>query len=349
MPVDRARMPEGFRLDVFAEDLPDARSLARGDGGTIFVGSRERGVVRALQDTDGDFRADVRHEIARGLQMPNGVAVRDGALYVAEVSRILRYDAIESHLADPPRGAVVTAGYPRDEWHGWKFIAFGPDGRLYVPVGAPCNTCVREDPYASITSILPDGTDMRIVARGVRNSVGFAWHPATKEMWFTDNGRDMLGDDVPSDELDRVRAPGLHFGFPYCHQGDVADPELGAGKDCATYEPPAAKLGAHVAALGMRFYQGAQFPAKYRGAAIIALHGSWNRTVPDGYRVVAAFFDDSGTKVTRVEPLVDGFLHDGAAWGRPVDVLELPDGSMLVSDDHGGAIYRLSWSGAARP
>lgn len=348
LPLQLLKMPPGFRIEVFAADLKDARSLARGEKGTIFVGSRQTGMVRAVRDTNGDFRADETFVLARDLFMPNGVAVKDGALYVAEVNRILRFDGIEASLSAPPAPVVVKADYPRDEWHGWKFIAFGPDGRLYVPVGAPCNVCEREDPYASITSIKPDGSDLQVVARGVRNSVGFAWSPKTGELWFTDNGRDMLGDDVPSDELNRVRAAGLHFGFPYCHQGDVADPDFGKARKCAEFEPPASKPGAHVATLGMRFYQGAMLPAKYRGAILVAEHGSWNRSVPDGYRVVAFFLDETGTKVTGSEVLVEGFLQGGKPWGRPVDLLELPDGSVLISDDHAGVIYRMSWGDAGR-
>lgn len=344
LPLHLLKMPPGFRLDVFAEDLEDARSLARGEGGTIFVGSRKTGMVRALRDKDGDFRADERHVLARDLFMPNGVAVKDGALFVAEVNRVLRFDDIEERLANPPSPVVVNATYPRDQWHGWKFIAFSPGGRLHVPVGAPCNTCVREDPFASITSIAADGSDLKIHARGVRNTVGFDWHPTTGELWFTDNGRDMLGDDMPHDELNRVRADGLHYGFPHCHEGDILDPDFGQGRKCSEFEPPAAKLGAHVASLGMRFYRGTQFPKEYRHAIIVALHGSWNRTIPDGYRVMALFLDETGTRVVRQEKLIDGFLQDGRPWGRPVDVLELPDGSMLISDDHAHAIYRLSWS-----
>ncbi len=342
--VSQLVMPPGFRMEVFADGIEDARSLARGPNGTIFVGSRRTGLVRAVRDDDGDHRADRTFVLARGLHMPNGVAVRDGALYVAEVHRILRFDAIEDNLGAPPVPAVVRADYPRDDWHGWKFIAFSPDGRLHVPVGAPCNTCDREEPYASITSIAADGSDRRIVARGVRNTVGFDWHPRTGELWFTDNGRDMLGDDIPSDEINRVTSPGQHFGFPYCHQGDLPDPDFGAGRRCADYVAPAALTGAHVANLGMRFYRGSMFPEKYRGALFYAEHGSWNRTVPDGYRVSVAFLDETGTRVTGIEHLVTGFLEGEQAWGRPVDVLELPDGSLLISDDRAGAIYRLTWS-----
>jgi glucose/arabinose dehydrogenase len=343
LPIELLRMPAGFHVEVFAEDLPDARSLARGDRGTIFVGTREGDTVRALVDRDGDFHADEVHVVARGLDTPNGVAFRGGALYVAEISRILRLDAIEDHLDDPPKPVVVNADYPRDKWHGWKFIAFSPDGRLHVPVGAPCNACEREDPYAGITSLAADGSDRRQVARGVRNTVGFDWHPVTKELWFTDNGRDMLGDELPNDELNRAPKEGLHFGFPYCHQGDVLDPEFGKGHSCDTYVPPARKLGPHVAALGMRFYRGTMFPPKYRNAILIAEHGSWNRSTKIGYRVVAVFLDEAGTATTGEEVLVEGFLQGEKAWGRPVDVLELPDGSVLISDDFAGAIYRLTW------
>ena len=267
----------------------------------------------------------------------------DGALYVAEVDKVWRYDAIESNLAKPPKPALVYDKFPKDKHHGWKFIRFGPDGWLYVPVGAPCNICDPKEPYASITRLKPDGSAMEIFARGVRNSVGFDWDPRTKELWFTDNGRDMMGDDMPSDELNHAPRAGMHFGFPYCHQGDTPDPEFGSKRPCSDFTPPAAKLGAHVAALGMRFYTGNMFPAEYRNRVFIAQHGSWNRSKKSGYRVVTARIEDG--KPVDVHPFAEGWLDVAAdtAWGRPVDVQVMPDGALLVSDDQSGAIYRITY------
>jgi glucose/arabinose dehydrogenase len=239
---------------------------------------------------------------------------------------------------------VVADRLPKETHHGWKFIAFGPDGWLYVPVGAPCNVC-EPDPerYAAILRMRPDGSQLQTYARGVRNSVGFDWHPDTHELWFTDNGRDMLGDDVPPDELNRAPRPGLHFGYPYCHGGTVADPEYGKKHACSDFTPPAQALGAHVAALGMRFYTGTQFPPEYRGQIFIAEHGSWNRSEPSGYRVMLVKLD--GNRAVSYTPFVSGWLQGRQAWGRPSDVLVLPDGSLLISDDYAGAIYRVRYTG----
>ena len=355
LPLDAIELPEGFSIELYASGVANARSMARAPDGTLFVGTRTAGNVYALTDTDDDFRVDRVRTIASGLRMPNGVAFRDGALYVAEVSRILRYDGILERLDDPPEPAVVTADYPSDRHHGWKFIDFGPDGWLYVPAGAPCNICESENPiYATITRIRPDGSGREIYAEGIRNTVGFTWHPETGELWFTDNGRDWLGDDLPPDELNRAPEKGLHFGYPYCHGDDVVDPELGSDGACAEYRPPVAELGPHVAALGVEFYDGEMFPAEYRGQAFIAEHGSWNRETPIGYRVTRVELEGRGDDVRAVayEPFASGWLpgtKEGAAWGRPVDLLILPDGSMLVSDDEAGAIYRITYGGGSRP
>jgi glucose/arabinose dehydrogenase len=322
--------------------------MALGANGTLFVGSRTAGNVYAILDTDRDHEADRVVTIATGLSMPNGVAFRDGALYVAEINRVWRFDGIEASLDRPPKPVLLYDKYPTEEHHGWKFIAFGPDGWLYVPVGAPCNICdeSRRDPrYASITRMRPDGTGLEVFAHGVRNSVGFTWHPETKAMWFTDNGRDMLGDDVPPDELNVAAKVGLHFGYPYCHAGDIADPELGKGRSCAEFVPPVRKLGPHVAALGLRFYTGTMFPATYRHQIFIAEHGSWNRTTPIGYRVMLVRLD--GERVVGYEPFAEGWLKGNEAWGRPVDVLVMPDGALLVSDDKADVIYRISYQGQA--
>ncbi|MBN8728323.1 MAG: sorbosone dehydrogenase family protein [Xanthomonadales bacterium] len=341
--VDLAKLefPAGFHIALYAGDVPNARELALGDGGTVFAGSRSAGKVYALTDADGDGVAEKVRVIASGLASPSGIAFHQGNLYIGAISRILVLRDIEQHLDDPPKPRVVTDKLPDKPHHGWKFIAFGPDGRLYVPIGAPCNICDPGRDFAKIISMKADGSDWRDVALGVRNSVGFDWQPGTGELWFTDNGRDMMGDDLPADELNRVTGPGENFGFPYCHQGDTLDPEFGKGRSCADYTPPVLKLGAHVAALGMRFYTGAMFPKRYRGAAIIAEHGSWNRGSKSGYRVVAVRLD--GSRVLGEDVLVDGFQTNQQTHGRPADVLVMPDGALLIADDHAGAVYRLSY------
>jgi glucose/arabinose dehydrogenase len=341
------RLPPGFTIELFADRVPGARSLALGPPGVVFVGTRREGDVYALVDRDGDHRAEAVHRLASGLNMPNGVAFRDGALYVAEVSRILRFDGIAERLQDPPAPVVVYDRLPSDRGHGWKYLRFGPDGWLWFGIGAPCNVCDQGDPYASLARLSADGERFEIYARGIRNTVGFDWQPGTDVLWFTDNGRDRLGDDVPPDELDRAPRGGLHFGYPYCHGGGIADPDFGKGKDCGQYVAPAAELGPHVAALGMRFYRGEQFPPEYRGALFIAEHGSWNRSTPIGYRVMVV--DVEGDRATGYRPFAEGWLRGGEAWGRPVDLLELPDGSLLLSDDAAGVVYRISYRAAAAP
>jgi len=339
--MDKLTLPRGFRIALYSGQVPNAREMALGTNGTVFVGSMAAGKVYALTDSHHVGRADTARVIASGLRMPVGVAFRNGDLYISAVSRILVLRDIEQHLDDPPEPAVVTDRYPSATQHGWKFIAFGPDGKLYVPIGAPCNICDPGHGYAKLTRINVDGSDRQDVAYGIRNTVGFAWQPGTGQLWFTDNGRDLMGDDMPSDELNRISRSGEHFGYPYCHQGDTLDPEFGKGKSCKDYVPPVLKLGAHVAALGMRFYTGNQFPADYKGAIIIAEHGSWNRSRKSGYRVMTVHLN--GHEVKAYRPLIEGFEHDERVWGRPVDVLPLPDGSLLVSDDLAGAVYRVTY------
>jgi glucose/arabinose dehydrogenase len=337
-------LPPGFRIAVYA-DVPNARQMALGPDGVVFVGSRSAGKVYGVVDRDGDHRAEAVHVLASGLNNPSGVAFRDGALYVAAVSRILRFRDVARDLTRPPGPEVVSEAFPTDAHHGWKFIAFGPDGRLYVPVGAPCNVCAPAGPlYATITRLALDGGRPEIVARGVRNTVGFDFQPGTGTLWFTDNGRDWLGDDQPPDELNRLAQPGLHFGFPYCHGDGLRDPEYHAGRACEQFTPPARLLDPHVAAIGMRFYTGAMFPEKYRGGVFIAEHGSWNRSTPIGYRVT--FVKVDGARATAYEPFATGWLKGGLASGRPADVLVMPDGALLVSDDKAGRIYRISYDGA---
>lgn len=340
--LDKIKLPPGFSMSVYAI-VPNARSMCWGTNGTLFVGNRNGNSVYAVVDKDQDGKADTVHTIDSGLQMPNGVAFRDGSLYVGDLDRILRYDNIENSLANPPDPVTVYDKYPKDTHHGWKFIAFGPDGKLYVPVGAPCNICEKKEPvYSSITRINPDGSNMEVFAHGVRNSVGFAWHPETKELWFTENGRDELGDDIPGDELNNAPKAGMHFGYPYVHQGDTPDPEFGKGKNTADYTPPAQKLGPHVAALGMRFYTGSMFPPEYKNRIIFAEHGSWNRSKPIGYRLMMVTLE--GNKAVKYEPFAEGWLQgNNDVLGRPVDVELMKDGSMLVSDDKNGAIYRITY------
>lgn len=370
LPIETIHLPPGFHIAIYAAPVPNARSMTLSHHGTLFVGTRAAGNVYAIP-TQGPRQRQVI-TIAHGLQNPNGVAFQGESLYVMERSRLLRFDDIENHLDHPPKPVVVRADYPTQTHHGWKFMAFGPDGLLYIPVGAPCNSCKSDDPiFATITRLSPDGRTREIYASGVRNTVGFDWHPTTRELWFTDNGRDEMGDDVPDDELNVAPHAGMHFGFPYCHAGNIPDPEFGKEKPCSDFTPPVALLGAHVAALGMRFYTGIMFPQEYRNSIFIAEHGSWNRTIPIGYRVVRVNLD--GSRVVGKEVFAEGWLSPHPepenphrpdtlradesadvmkmtglvkkpqAWGRPVDVLVMPDGSLLVSDDEAGAIYRITY------
>ena len=341
LPLNWIQVPPGFHVSVFAEEVPNARQLAVASDGTVFAGSAQVGNVYALPDQDGDGKADRVIVVARGLRAPNGVAFRDGALYVAEISRIWRYDSILSTLSSPRRPTLVTKDFPSDEAHGLKYIKFGPDGWLYTGIGVPCNVCEKRSPYGSIVRLKPDGSPFEVFARGIRNSVGFDWSPDSHELWFTDNGRDLMGDDVPPDELNRAPRQGLNFGFPYCHGGDVADPEYGARYPCSQFIPPALKFPAHVASLGMRFYEGKMFPPEYRGGIFVAEHGSWNRSRKIGYRV--SFVKISGAQALSETVFASGWLQDEKAWGRPVDVLVLRDGSLLVSDDQAGVIYRITY------
>lgn len=342
LPLGQIQLPPGFRIDLLSAQVPEARGMTLSPGGTLFIGTRGEGKVYAIRNP---LAPDLKvRTVATGLSMPVGVAFRDGSLYASSTSRIVRLDDIDAHLDNPPKPIVVSDRFPSETHHGWKFIAFGPDGYLYVPVGAPCNICAPdENRYANIMKMKPDGSDLQVVAKGVRNSVGFDWHPATHQLWFTDNGRDMMGDDVPDDELNRVTRAGQHFGYPYCHAGSVADPEFGKQRACSEFEPPVAKLGAHVAALGMRFYTGTQFPAEYRNSIFIAEHGSWNRTERIGYRIVRVALNARGQAV-RQEVFAQGWLQGGKPWGRPVDVQVAPDGSLLVSDDMAGAVYRIRYA-----
>lgn len=345
--LDRIKLPAGYAIDLYADGVINARSMSLSPGGTLFVGTRSRGDVYALVDSDNDRKADKKYRLDSGLNMPNGVAFKDGDLYVAEVNRILRYSDIENNLNNPPEPEVVFDQYPTEKHHGWKYIAFGPDGKLYVPVGAPCNICESEDEiFTSITRINADGTGLETVARGVRNTVGFTWHPETGELWFTDNGRDYFGEDTPACELNKVTSIGEHFGYPYCHQGDMLDDKFGNGKNCADYTPPIQNLMAHVAPLGCEFVFGERLFTDLSGSILIAEHGSWNRRAKSGYRITKVTLDENGNS-TGYEPFATGWLNDETqeVWGRPVDLEFLPDGSMLVSDDAADAIYRIYYKG----
>lgn len=340
--------PEGFVVDVYAE-AEGARSLARAPNGVLFVGTRgER--VYAVRDVDGDGRGERTTVVAKGLRRPNGVAVRGGDLYVAEIHRVLVYrGAVQKAGRGEPIGdPEVVSRFPTDEHHGWKYLAFGPDGRLYVQVGAPCNVCDPDDEvYAALHRMKPDGSGREVFAHGIRNTVGFDWHPRTKVLYFTDNGRDWLGDTEPPCEINRAPKAGLHFGFPYCHGGEILDPEFGEGKDCADYVRPVHRLKAHAAPLGIRFYTAGQFPKRFRGQALVAEHGSWNRSRKVGYRVMLATLDAAGD-VVAYEPFLTGFLDHATqkVSGRPVDMVLTPAGGLLLSDDYAGVVYRVRYSGA---
>ena len=338
LPLSSLTLPPGFQIEVFAH-VPNARQMALGKT-MLFVGSMRAGKVYAIP-LQGARTPIV---IVDNLDMPVGVAYRDGDLYVSAVSRVLRLRDIEARVKQAPKPEVVSAAYPNETHHGWKFIAFGPDGKLYVPVGAPCNICEPDpDRFATITRLDVNSGKIEVVARGVRNSVGFDWHPQSGELWFTDNGRDWLGDDAPPDELNRVSQTGQHFGYPYCHGGTIADPELGQSRECNEFVAPVQNLGAHVASLGMRFYTGKAFPARYQHAIFIAEHGSWNRSRKNGYQVSVVRLHNN--RAVRYEPFISGWQSNESAWGRPADVLVMPDGSLLVSDDHAGAIYRVTYRG----
>ncbi|MGR8980177.1 MAG: PQQ-dependent sugar dehydrogenase [Gammaproteobacteria bacterium] len=344
--VKRLHTQPGFSITIFSDNVPNARSLALGDNGVVYVGTFSflKGDVYAVQDADGDGIAEKRFIIAKGLAMPNGVAYRDGSLYVAERSRILRFDNIGGRLSDPPKPAVVFDKFPSDRHHGWKYLRFGPDNKLYTAVGAPCNICDPKQPYASLVRLDKDGGNFEIIARGIRNTVGFDWQPGSDILFFNENGRDYMGDDLPPEELNRWSVKGEHFGYPFCHGINIHDPEFGQGKNCREFTAPAWQYSAHVAPLGMRFYRGDQFPERYKNQLFVAQHGSWNRTKPDGYRIALVNFEKD--KPVSDEVFIGGWLTpDDDVLGRPVDILTLPDGSLLISDDKLGVIYKVTYTG----
>ncbi|UFN48050.1 PQQ-dependent sugar dehydrogenase [Roseomonas sp. OT10] len=337
IPLARLRVPDGFRVELWASGMPGARMMARGEDGTIYVGTRTIGRVYAVQEEGGQRRHRI---LAQRLDQPNGVAVRDGALYVIAINRVLRFDNVASGTTAEPVDLTAAFALPTEAHHGWKFAAFGPDGKLYMNVGAPCNTCdIDENRHALILRYNPDGSGREVVARGIRNSVGFDWQPGSNVLYATNNGRDWAGEDAPQDTLHRLEPVGQHHGFPFCSGNGWQDPEH-AQRRCSEFPPPVAELGPHAAALGMRFYTGTAFPEAWRGRAFVARHGSWNREQKAGYDVVTVRIGPDGKGV--VEPFLTGLLEGNQFHGRPTDVLMLPDGSMLVSDEQNGAIYRVS-------
>ena len=341
LPVGQLKAPKGFKIEVYVSGIANARSLRLSDKGTLFVSNRLLDKVYAVVEKDGKREAKV---IASGLDRPNGLVFHNGTLYVAEGTRISKLEKIEDNLDNPPKPVIIYSDFPNHQSHGWKFMGLGPDNKLYVNVGAPCNICMPPETNAQIRRINLDGSGAEVVARGVRNSVGFDWHPVTKELYFTDNGRDWLSEDLPHDELNRVTKTGQHFGYPFCHQGNLADSEYGWGRSCSEFVAPVALLGPHTAALGMRFYTGSMFPAEYRNAIFVARHGSWNKTKKIGGDIIVAKLNKDGT-VKSWEPFITGFLQDNSYIGRPVDIAVMKDGSLLISDDYAGAVYRVSYGG----
>jgi glucose/arabinose dehydrogenase len=341
LPIEKLKAPKGFEIELYAAGVGNARTLRQGDKGTVFVGSRLLDKVYAIVDRDG--KREVK-PIYSGLYRPNGLAFKDGVLYIAELSRISKVEKIEDNLDNPPKPVVIYDDLPKDEAHGWKFLTIGPDNKLYFQVGAPCNICMPSPAHAQIRRINLDGSGAEVVARGIRQIVGMDFSPITKQLYFTENSRDWLSEDIPEDKLNRLTQPGKdNFGYPYCHQGNIADQEFGWGHSCDEFTKPIALLGPHTAALGMRFYTGNMFPSEYRNAIFIARHGSWNRTKKIGGDIVVAKLSEDDT-VKSIEPFITGFIENNNYVGRPADVEFVKDGSMLISDDFNGAVYRVTYS-----
>ena len=338
IPVDKLKLPPGFKAELWADGISNARAMTWGDKGTLFVSSRTVGQLYAVVDRGG--KREVK-TLAKGLNLPNGVVFRNGTLYVAEIHRIWKYEGIEDSLDNPPAPKIVYETLPKDVPHGWKFINFGPDGKLYFNIGAPCNACWPPDTHANISRVNDDGTGFEYVGHGIRNSVGFDWHPVTKQLYASVHGRDWLGEDIPNDTLIHITKKGQHFGYPFCHQGDIPDPQLNGGHACTEFTAPLLKLGPHVAPIGLMFYTGNMFPVEYKNRAFIAMRGSWNRTLKTGYGVMTVDLNQSPPKY---EGFAQGWLDGDRFWGRPTYTIQMKDGSLLVSDDYAGAIYRISYS-----
>lgn len=341
LPTAQLTVPKGFKIEVYASGMTNARSLRIGEKGTVFVSTRLLDRIYAVVDRNG--KREVK-TLFTGLFRPNGIALHDGTLYIAELNRISKVDRIEENLDSPPKPQVIYSDLPSDEPHGWKYLAVGPDNKLYFQVGAPCNICMPPPTHAQIRRINLDGSGMEVIAHGIRQVVGMDWNPVTKQLYFTENQRDWMSEELPQDKLNRLLHPGKDdFGFPYCHQGDIPDPEFGWGHSCDQVTKPLALLGPHSAPLGMRFYTGSMFPGEYKDAIFIARHGSWNKTRKIGGDIVVAKLNKDGT-VRSVKPFITGFIKDNKYLGRPVDVAVMKDGSMLVSDDYNGAVYRVSYA-----
>lgn len=338
------RVREGLRLSVFADQLLNPRGMALGPDDTVLVGTQNAGLVYALKDRDGDGVVDGRRIVADGLEGPTGIAVIGEDLYVADMSRILKYQGAAQWTSTNAQieGEVIFDGFPKGEMHIWKTLKVGPEGKLYAAVGVPCNSCEVSHPlHGRLVRMNPDGSGLEILASGLRNSMGFDFDPNDASLWLSDNGRDWLGDDVPPDELNHLIQPGTDFGFPRCFGKSVLDPVFGRPGACEAAQAPEWEFPAHVAALGIHFYRGTRLPAAYQGQLLVAQHGSWNRSRPQGYRLVMIRF--KGGQPVAEEPLIEGWLSDsGAVSGRPVDLLEQKDGSLLLSDDLGGILYRIS-------
>jgi glucose/arabinose dehydrogenase len=345
LPVDKLKVPKGFKVEVYASGIPQARSLRLGDRGTVFVSNRLADKIYAIVEKNGKREVKV---IAKDLYRPNGIALHNGTLYIAELSQISKIEKVEDNLDNTPKPTVIYSDLPKDEPHGWKYLTVGPDNKLYFNVGAPCNICMPPPTHAQIRRINLDGSGAEVVARGVRQIVGMDWHPTLKQLYFTENARDWLSEELPNDKLNRLTQPGKeNFGYPYCHQGNIPDPEFGWGHSCDEFTKPVALLGPHAAPLGIKFYTGGAFPAEYRGQAFIARHGSWNKTKKIGGDIVVAKLNADGT-LKSLEPFLTGFIQDNNYVGRPVDLLVMKDGSLLVSDDYAGAIYRVSYNNGVR-
>jgi glucose/arabinose dehydrogenase len=344
IPVEKINLPPGFSVQIWANGLPGGRAMARGDQGKIYVGTRIIG--RVYEITDNGDRRSVRVVIDKLVQ-PSGVAFANGSLYVMAINRVLRFDGIESNPNVQPVDLTDKFQLPPEQHHNWKYIRFGPDKKLYVPFGAPCNICEPPAQYAQIRRYNPDGSGMEVIARGVRNTQGFDWNPKTGELWFTDHGRDWLGDDVPQDELNRLSKAGAFFGFPYCHAQGVPDPDFKKVDACKDVTKPVTLMGPHAAAMGVIFYTGNMFPAQYKDTLFVARKGSWNRNTPFGFDVVNIKLGADGSN-PKITPFMSGFIDakDGKYnfWGRPAYLLQMPDGALLVSDEQSGTIFRVSYS-----